>query len=338
MDLVEQLVELGFVASVDDQLVATGPPLRSSLRWLRAGGVRWLFSRPFGIGYAAVVLAAVAAVVVSPGLLPTYRDFFWLERPSVLLAISTAMMLAVTALHELSHLAAARSLGVPARFTLGTRLTSLVAQTDVRCLWAVERRLRYRVHLAGMASDLLVFCVAVLVAATVTAARPAMSALAIIIVLMVSNQLRLFTRTDIYFLAADLAQARNLYQDASVLIFHRLRALGHHTVRRPASLRPDPLAALPSRERRVVGGYSVVMAVGTALALAVYFLYGLPIIVTILVRGVQALISGLTGGGIVDLVDGVVTLAIEGTFQALFLKALLTGRRERIRRLRDRLR
>jgi hypothetical protein len=55
------------------------------------------------------------------------------------------VLFALTAtVHELAHLAAARSLGVPARIGLSTRLFYLVAQTDVSGIWAAPRRARYR--------------------------------------------------------------------------------------------------------------------------------------------------------------------------------------------------
>lgn len=51
---------------------------------------------------------------------------------------------------------------MPARISLGTRLYSLVAQTDVSGMWVASRADRMRTYLAGMGMDLVLGSVLVL--------------------------------------------------------------------------------------------------------------------------------------------------------------------------------
>lgn len=337
-DFVGELDELGFVRSIDEQDVPLLDPVPNSLPWLRAGHLRWLFRWPAAMLWVVLLLAAVGVLVAEPGLLPGYRKFFWANRTSLVYLVNTAMFSLAIVLHELGHLVAARSWGLPARINIGTRLYVLTPQTQVACLWAVPRRQRYRVYLAGIAVDIAVFAVAVLVAAAVPAARGPLGALTVLIVVGVAGQCQLFTRTDLYLVAAELGHAKNLYQDASVYVLDRLRTAARSLFRRAPVTNADPLAALPHRERAFVRVYAVVMVIGSAVGIGLYAWYGIPIAVLTVVRAVDSIRAGIAHGDAADLVDGVLTLAVEAALQAAFLVVFLRGRFARIRRLRDRLR
>ena len=343
VEFVESLVELGFVRSVDGRPVGAEEPRSASLPWLRPRHCAWLFGLPATIAFMALVVAAIATVVVGPSrLVPHSSDFFWSSHLSLVIAGNTGMVLAALALHELAHLAAARSLGVNARFTLGTRLQNLVAQTDVTGLWALPRRRRYRAYLAGMASDLALLSGAVLALGHLTlpdTVRAVLSALVLLLMLALARQFQLFMRTDVYFVLADLLGAKNLMEDAAAYVGSQARRLTG-LLRSPHRLAPvaDVLRSLPQRERRNVRIYAPVMVVGCTVSLTVALVYGLPIILGFYARGIDAVVTGAARGDVARALDGAVGVGVPGTLQALFVVVLVRGRAARTRAVLRRLR
>jgi putative peptide zinc metalloprotease protein len=331
-----QLREVGFIRAIDGVPDPDAPAARPpSLAWLKPGHVQWLFTRLTYALCLLIVAAAVAACVLDSRIRPRYSDIFISADTSVVLVGSTAIFLAVVALHEFAHLASARASGVPARISFGTRLYSLVAQTDVSGMWAASGPERLRTYLAGMGLDVVLASILILVRSAAGADNPAdhvLAASVVIIIVGVAGQFQLFMRTDIYFVAAHVLKARNLFEDASVQLLHMLRSV----LRRASS--EHPLSQLPSAERRVVKTYAAIMITGTAGALAVFAAYLLPALVTLLIRGGQRLAAGIGAGDVPMAVDGGVTLLVEGGTEVLVVVLMLKSRMPYIARLRSRLR
>jgi putative peptide zinc metalloprotease protein len=320
-ELAEALVELSFAAAVDDTAVPDPADDRpgSHLPWLRAGHVRWLFGRAATVVWCVVALAAVVTCVRRPDLVPSATDFYWTHYVGLAVLVGTVMFSVNLSIHELMHLAAARSYGAPARIGFSTRLHHLVVQTDVTAIWSVSRRHRYRVYLAGLRWDSFVVCLCVLLVAyaelPVLGVR-LLGALAITVLLSMIAQAQVYVRTDLYYVLMEWLRARNLYRDGISYVRH----LWH---RRAG---PDPLADLPARERRGVRVYAVAMAVGCTVALTSFLAFGLPIIV----QGVVGAFGGLVAGGnVLHMVDSALVIVVECTLQAMFVVTFLRRRRER---------
>lgn len=323
-EFVDELIELGFVIEVDQLPVGAVEAGADKPVWLRAHHVAWLFDLRARIGYAVVVLAAIVLVAVRPTLLPTYRDLIFAGSTSVVLVGSTALFLGIVALHEFAHLAAARSLGVLGRISLGTRLYSLVAQTDISGLWALPKRQRMRGYLAGMACDAVVLSVLLLAygfGLLPGEVGEVLRAAMMLIVVGLAAQCQLFLRTDLYFVLADLLGARNLHHDAVA----RLAWLGRRMIRR-ADGHDDPTDALPEPERHRVRWYAWFVLVGTTAAVAVFAVLLLPALVLLFVAAVLNIVHGASGGHWGPMLDGGLTLAIEGGFQVTFLVIFLRSR------------
>lgn len=328
--LVEVLVDLGFVARVNgtdlpDPAGELPPP---HLPWLAERHVRWLFGRPMKALWAAVVGAALVTLVVRPDLVPAYGDFFWSDYVGLTTLVNTAMFSVVISVHELMHLMAARSLGTPARIGFGTRLHNLVVQTDVTAIWSVPRRSRYRVYLAGIACDLFLLSVLLLVLGHAGPPEPVaalLRALALVIMLSVPLQLHVYMRTDMYFVLADLLRCRNLFGDGLAYARHLpRRALA---ALRRSSPPADPSAGLPARERRAVRIYAVLLVPSATIALGMFAVYTLPIVVTALARALVAVWDGLHGGAVLLGVDGALFLLVEGGIQVLFVVTFVRSHR-----------
>jgi hypothetical protein len=335
-DFVVALCDLGFVGSIDGRPVnGGGPVFRSNLPRLRPDHVRWLFRGWFGVLYLAVLVVAAIAVFSRPG--PGWLRFdtlLWLHSTSLTLITNTALVVALAALHELAHLVAARSLGLPSRVGISTRLGALAPVTDVRCLWAVPPRQRYRVYLAGMANDLMVIGLAQLVGTCFAGLRAPMDALSLLAVLVLLGQCQLYMRTDLYLVATTLARTKNLYQDASVYLLDRLGRAWRRLTGRGQAARHDPLAPLSEREFRMVRRYAVVMVAGSAVAVVLT----VTVVAASLVVAVSRAVSAVPGGGPFHVLDGTLTLALVVLFQTLFVVKLFRLRGDRLRRLRERMR
>lgn len=317
-ELAEALVDLGFVSTVDGVVLpdpADEQPA-SHLPWLAARHVRWLFGRTA----TAVWLVVVAATGVTwwrrPELLPAAADFYWTPYVGLAVLVSTAMFSVNASIHELMHLAAARSYGAPARIGFSTRLHYLVVQTDVTAIWAVPRRHRYRVYLAGLRWDSFAVCVSALLVAHAglpPGADRLLAAFTVVVLVSMVVQAQVYLRTDLYYVLMEWLRGRNLYQDGLAYVRH----LARRVLRRPST---DPVAHLPARERRGVRAYAVFMACGCVVALGSFAMFGLPI----LVQGIAGAFGGLLhSGDVLRMVDSALVIAVEGALQVIFVVTFL---------------
>ena len=325
-EFVADLAELGFVLSVNGVPVSSGQrDVATHLPWLHQSHIAWIFSLPAKICYGLLVLGGVLAVTLRPELLPSTRNLLLSDSPSVVITVNTALFLLVVAAHESAHLVAARSLGLPARISLGTRLYNLVAQTDLSALWSVPRAQRFRGYLAGIVSDVGLASTVVITQFLVP--MPAwlnhsLSAMVVLIVLGLIAQLQLYMRTDLYFVLCELLGARNLFEDATIMLLGLLR------------MAPRNALQVSPRERRVVMLYMWLMVTGSAGAMAFFGWVVVPALVILFADAVRSIVSGITGGELIPVLDGVTTVGIEGGLWVLFVVVFVRSRREWMARIR----
>jgi len=333
-EFADTLIELEFVASVN----GTDLPHRSnseSWLWLRPALARWLFRLPVYLGVAGLLVAGAVAAAVREKPLPGYQAYFVTGSPGVNVLLSAALFVASIGIHESLHLMASRAAGVHTRIGFGTRLQFLTVQTTSSGLWAAPRRVRFRVYLAGIAGDL---CIAALcsigmdLAATGSLVARVLQALLMARLVSVVYQCCFFMKTDMYFVMQELMRCKNLYADSwsyvrylGALVTHR--AGGHRS--RPA----NPLGALPARERMPVKAYSGFMLIGSAISLGLFALYGLPLTVAIFVTAAEVTLEGFTDANVVQVMDGLSVVVVEGAFQAIFLRTFVKKHGPRLRHL-----
>ncbi len=267
LSFAHNLMALGFVAGVDGRPIPSDPPLPASFPRIRPERVRFALSPVLPVLFAGLMLAAAVALVVRPDLMPSFHDLLWSPRGSAVLALSVGAGWSLVFVHELAHFVTARAAGVHARIQLGTRLQFLIAETDISGIEFAPRRHRLTAYLAGMATNLSVAAVAILLltmTGEATTAHRILAATLLIAVLPLSFQFMVFMRTDIYFLLQDVTNCRNLFSagtDYARYIGGRLR----HSIVRSAHDAVDPSVYLPRHERRAVRAYSVVCLWNSAL-------------------------------------------------------------------------
>jgi hypothetical protein len=329
-ELAEALIDLGFVAAVGGQALpdpAAGLP-GSHLSRLKPEHVRWLVRWPVFAGWLAVLGGAAVTWWRQPELVMAPSDFYWTPYVGLAVLVNTVMFSVSVSVHELLHLATARAYGAQSRISLSTRLHHLVVQTDVTAVWAAPRGARYRVYLAGLCWDSLVVATSTLLIAYAglpPLADKLLAALALVVLLSMLMQARVYMRTDLYYVLMERLRSRRLVEDGWELVRH----LGRRVRRRPTD---DPTAGLPARERRAVRTYAVAMAGGVAVALTVFATYGLPILVEGVARAFTNLTGGLRDGDLLRTLDSAAIIVVEGGLQVVFLVTFYRRHRHRFRR------
>lgn len=336
LDFIDSLIELGFVAAVDGEDIAEEQPRPPSLPWLQPRHVSWLFRVPALLLVGAFTCVGVAAAAVS-GSFPGYSAFFALREPGLNLVLAAVICMMILALHEFSHLAAARAAGVHGWIGWGTRLFFLVAQTSVPGLWMAGRGVRLRVFLAGMVSDLVVFSAGSIGMASTPRASAVHHILALTCLtsmLGVIDQFAFFMRTDVYLVVQELTGCKNLFADATGYLRHLAGRLASGS----GAARLNPLSELPRRERRPVRLYAVLVAAGSAATVLVFACYGLPLEIGTYTRAMHELASGLTSLRVIPVADAAGALIVTLLFQVLLARVLLRTYRPHLRRLLQRAR
>jgi putative peptide zinc metalloprotease protein len=317
-DFVTELDGLGFLSAIDGRARHGPPPNRASLQWLRPRHVRWLLHPVLPWLTLSVLAAAAAVAIADPVVLPGYRALVWSRYSGLVLVTDLAVGWTLVWLHELGHLATARAAGVPARFSLGTRLQFLVAQTDVSGIWAAPRRVRLTVYLAGIGLDLLVASACLLVIGLAHPAGLAHRMLALVAleaVLYLPWELLIFMRTDVYYLVQDLAGCANLYADGSARVRYLARRVWH-AGRRGVCAPRDPARLLPPRQRLVVRAYCWLLLCGSAACVATAVFITAPAAITLIGRA----ISELAGSAPAARADGAAVILIFCGFQIVWLR------------------
>jgi putative peptide zinc metalloprotease protein len=239
---------------------------------------RALFGRAALVVYLLVILAAFAAVMVRPELVPG-RSALFFPRHRTFFAL---LLLAFTCIsiwnHELGHLLAARSVGVKSRIGISHRLWVVVAETDLSGLWSVPRQKRYLPFLAGCLVDLVSAALLVLFLfadlkypfALPAEIRQLICAMIFIDLMRILWQGYLFLRTDFYYVIGSLTGCKNLIEDTENFLRNQLARI-------LPSIRQVDQSAIPGREMRIVRVYSAIWLAGRLLSFGILILVILPL-------------------------------------------------------------
>jgi hypothetical protein len=256
---------------------------------------KFLYSWGSMFFYTVLTVVAGAALVSHKSLIPRPADFIFPEYRVISFFTFIALALASIFLHELSHVVAARALGVNSRLGIGHRMWFVVAEADLTGLWGVPKKQRYLPLLAGMVLDIVSAAVLILVLFAqddrwihlpIFAVRIC-KALVMSYWLRVIWQFYVFVRTDIYFIITNYFDCRNLLSDTEDF----LRNLVSRAFR---SGRLIDQSHIPASERRVIRTYSVLWLAGRVLALYVLFAVTFPVVYGYLHDLIHAFRSGVS--------------------------------------------
>jgi len=300
-DFVLELIELGFVKSIDQITIPSNKKRKITLSFIKKNHVAWIYSKPMLFLYIMIILFAAAILFFNPSYLPSYEDFFFVENYLLTLVLSIVMGLALIFIHEFAHLIAGKAVGVDGNFSIGMRLFYPVAETNLTGLWSVSRKQRILPFLAGMINDtLIISLILILFWLSDHNLIPECIVLFsfgkfVILILLygIVWQFLFFVRTDIYFVFSTLSGAKNLYGDSWQLIKNKIFGyLGKEI---------DQLE-LSNKELRIVKIYSFFMFAGTIVSISTFIYYGIPILNEILLES----ISKIMLFGTADSVQGII--------------------------------
>lgn len=238
---------------------------------------RRLFGYPMLAFEAVVIAVAIALILRHRSLMPVPMDLVFSNHRAAGLTILAAIAYGGIFMHEMAHLIAARAIGVNAHIGISHRLWYLVVETDLTGLWSVPRQQRYLPMLAGMLFDIVFTALLVLLVFAgqrrLILLTPweenLLRATAFTNLMRVLWEFFLFTRTDVYYVAATFLNCKNMLTDTRVFLRNRMARF------RPGATLVDQ-SGIPSAERRAVRTYAVFYLAGIAWAFGSLFWVTIP--------------------------------------------------------------
>ncbi|HEX6288556.1 MAG TPA: hypothetical protein VFZ66_05155 [Herpetosiphonaceae bacterium] len=344
-DFLQQLETEGFVLPLDathpqpstDDLHAAfasstskNAPVRFHFEHVPQPLAQRLFSRPALIVAGTIIVLALLALSIEPGILPGWRAYFFREH-FALMGIGLMLLgYGTTFLHEMAHLIAARAAGVSSRLGISNRLWVVVAETDMTGIWSVPRSQRYLPILAGPLLDAV--CASLLTLGFFAEIRGWIAlpsvvatigrALLLTYLLSLLWQCYFFVRTDFYYAIANLFRCKNLMDDTADFLRNQVS-------RAVPTIRYVDQSQIPAGEMRAIRWYSAIWLGSRLVALSALIFVSLPLlwnygllVFTILSAGYQADPYGYLNVLLVALLT-LIHLSLGFGF---WIRSLITGR------------
>lgn len=315
MAVMDAFLEHGFIASVDGSILVTEETLvQDDTGWVSQEWAQRLFSTPMLIGWLLFVTPAICGWVVTPGLWPQYRDYFWIEYNFIIILVGLLVWLVHMFLHELFHLVAARAKGISATITWTQRVGFIpMSQTIMHDIWAVPRTHRFLPLAAGMVFDLFYLSILLYLLLGHTyqlftlplIGIQFLKFLALSLILAVTAQFWLFSKMDGYFLLSAILGQRNLQSDT----YHWLRS----KIQSTSTFIPPPTGM------RYIYIYTVITVGWGVLFVGQFLLISIPIKLRLIWESILK-ISFSTGYPFI-FADGVATLTSQGIDIGLLIYA-----------------
>lgn len=319
-DFLETMAESGLIkptvdptAETDEKQTAPAHPNQPALvqyhmTWLSESLAKAVFSRTSLWFYALLATSAIAVILANPAVFPSRSDMVFETNVSFWFISFLLFQLSSVMLHEIGHLAAARSRGVNARFGFGNRMWIIVAETDLTGIWSIPKKDRMLPLLGGPMVDVFLLSLGTYLlyalhnGLIVLPDQLAQFARAMFLFLCFRLiwQCYFFVRTDFYYVFTTFFECKNLLKDTEAFVSNKLKGLFRFGKQVDQS-------AISPREMKVIKTYSWIWGIGRSIALTVLFLYILPI----LWGYFQIFYTGLTGsGGTGLMIDSLIVIGI----------------------------
>ncbi|WP_121610076.1 peptidase [Mesobacillus foraminis] len=270
-DFAGQLFALGLVKSVDGEEVPRtekkhGEP--EGFNWISPRVGKFFFNSFMTRGYIGAMILCVVIFLVRPELWPRYQDIF----PFDLMMYNIVAVLLVTFLlvlvHEMGHVLAVRSEGLPTRIELGHRLVFVVLETDMSRVWSLPPEKRNRLYLAGLYFDAVVL-LAALAAKLVFSDDEVIMGIAGVVVLntviRIIYQFCIYMKTDFYYVLENKTGCYNLMENGQSFLKNTL-----------SFLPGEPYTEAFPGEEKLVRPYAVFYLLGVIITLVLAAAYSVP--------------------------------------------------------------
>ncbi|TLS38265.1 peptidase [Pseudalkalibacillus caeni] len=271
LDFIDQLLELGLVSEVDGVEVADRAVSGSSdkFSWLPARAGKFFFNRISTRVYMLLFFFNIIIFSIKPELFPNYKDIFLFDSLMLNILLMMGLSLLLIVVHELGHVLAVRSYGLPTSLGISHRLFLVVFETDMTHAWRLPARERNVLYLAGMCFDNVVLFVALIAQIAFPEASslfPGILAIAVLdIVIKMIYQCCFYMKTDLYYVFENTTGCYNLMENSKVYLRKWLPFL-------PAEKHTEMFEG----EVKIVRLYSIFYLTGVLLTLGVFIGYGIP--------------------------------------------------------------
>lgn len=217
---VRQLLELNLVEEIDGVRLrreqAAGHSDRpGNFSWLPEAVARIFLHPAVRLLAWGALLSNAALLLIRPELIPHFRDVFLFESMALNSVSWMGLSFVLLMLHELGHLLAVRSFGLPARLGIGRRFLFVVIETEMVGVWRLEPKQRSRAYLAGMGVDqLLLLCALLAQLALPDQVLAVMLAklAALDLMIKLAFQCCFYLKTDLYYVLENRSGCYNLME------------------------------------------------------------------------------------------------------------------------------
>jgi putative peptide zinc metalloprotease protein len=333
-DFLQLMVQKGFVhpQSEGDDATAASAVSQAPGRKYHFSNVserlaKSLFGGPALCLYGLVIAAGIWVAFQDPSIVPGRKALYFKHLHTLKILGVATFSLVTLLIHEMSHLLAARAVGVKSRMGIGHRLWVVVAETDLTGLWSVPKKERFLPILAGPLADMTSAALILLVIygqhqgwiPVPPLALEMIRAIFFSYVLQITWQLFFFVRTDLYYVFSTYFDCKNLLGDTEVFLKNRLAGL-------VPAIRVTDQSHIPAKERRVIRFYSAVWLFGRTVALFLLFSVTIPLTLSYVHKIWSALQGGYgaNGAAYLDALTSVVlSTALFGIGMGLWIRSLV---------------
>ncbi|WP_027085314.1 hypothetical protein [Cohnella panacarvi] len=259
------LVDPPFIHMVD-HIVVNEPALpKVSFPWIPKKLGILLFMPWAYCLYGTIVLLGIVAAVQSRAVsIPRFTDILISSSTSASLFAIASVSWGFLLIHELAHLLAARSIGVPANIRLSHRLVFPVAETNMSNIVLLHPKQRYKAYLAGMMLECVYISLSFIIQylhyhAYVYVSPLMLGLLKLINVSLLCSlafQFLFFMKTDIYYVATTFLRCNNLLHNTGLALRNKFGLLR-------ANERKE-WDSVDQREKNIIKWYIWIYIVGIA--------------------------------------------------------------------------
>lgn len=270
IDFSEQLLELDLIASIDSEKIERNIKKNNKLgfEWISPSLGKVFFNRYTKYLYALLFVSNILIFIWNPSLFPHYTDLFVFDIMSINIVVFGFLTFFMVIIHELGHILAIRSYGLPTRLEVGRRLYLIVFETDLTLAWKLPAKNRNILYLAGVCFDTISLFAALMIKLFVPIQSEIIFGILGLVVfdtiVRIIYQCCIYMKTDFYFLFENLSGTYNIMENS----IHSIRNL----FKREKVKNPELFAG----EERIVKWYGIFFFAGVAITFGLLIFYFLP--------------------------------------------------------------
>ena len=227
-----------------------------------------LFSPTAWLCYGALVLYVMASAIRHPELRVDFSAFYIETNRTPLLILLLALSILQTMIHESGHMLAACRYGIKCKYGIGTRLWTIVAESDLTGILTLPRQQRYLPMLAGMLADIVSIAVVTILIQCLQHYGASdftihvMRAFVLEIVVGLPWQFNIFVKTDIYYVICNYIGHPDLDRDARIYLRDLLHRMSFGRFGQAS-------AATPVRQLPILRTFALIWLIGRIMSLLV---------------------------------------------------------------------